>query len=106
MPTSYSPDPVSPGLYAFSDQNLVQIISKTQTALEEMSRVNTLVTSQTDTLVGVNRSDSGRLLSQHLNTWTTDFHICVNNLHDLNQKAAGLRQVNLGAAATSTSQAR
>lgn len=105
-PPQYAPAQAVGGVYSFSDANLLQIINKTQNAIDEMNRVNGLVQSHTDALVDANRSDSGQLLSQHLGTWTTDFNICVNNLHDLNQKAIGLRQVNASAADTSTSQAR
>jgi hypothetical protein len=85
------------GVYAFSDPDLSDIINKTQSAIDEMNTLNNLVQSHTEDLGTANQSDSGDILKTHLNTWTTDFHTCVNNLTDLNQKAQNLRQVNISA---------
>jgi hypothetical protein len=92
--------------YHFSDQDLQQIITKTQNAITEMNTVNNTVQAHTDSLVDANRSDSGQILSTHLTTWTTDFNTCVNNLSDLNQKATALLQVNRSTGIDTTSQAR
>jgi hypothetical protein len=59
-----------------------------------MNTVNNMVQSHTDALVDANRSDSGQILSNHLATWNSDFHTCVNNLTELNNKAQALLNVN------------
>jgi hypothetical protein len=96
----------SPSAYAFSDPDLVQIITRTQDALSEMTQLNNTVQSHTEALGDANRSDSGQLIQGHLATWTTDFNNCVNSLHDLNQKASALRQVNVSTAGTTAAQAK
>jgi uncharacterized protein YukE len=80
--------------YYYSAQDLRSIIQKTSDAVNEMNTVNNMVQSQTDALVDANRSDSGQILSNHLATWNTDFHTCVNNLTELNNKAQALLNVN------------
>jgi hypothetical protein len=80
--------------YFYSAPDLRSIITKTSDAINEMNTVNNMVQSHTDALVDANRSDSGQILSQHLNTWNTDFHTCVNNLTELNNKAQALLNVN------------
>jgi hypothetical protein len=95
-----------PSSYHFSDADLQQIITKTQDAINEMNTVNQTVQSHTDALVDANRSDSGQILSGHLATWNTDFHACVNNLTDINQKATALLQVNRSTGVDTTTQAR
>jgi uncharacterized alpha-E superfamily protein len=84
-----------PASYSFSAQDLRQIINKTNDAISEMNTVNNMVQSHTDALVDANRSDSGQILSQHLATWNADFHTCVNNLTDLNNKAQALLNINI-----------
>jgi hypothetical protein len=71
-----------------------------------MNTVNNMVQSHTDSLVDANRSDSGQILSQHLTTWNTDFHTCVNNLTELNNKAQALLQINLSTDSNTTSMAK
>ncbi|MDN3359700.1 hypothetical protein [Actinomadura sp. DC4] len=95
-----------PSTFHFSDPDLVQIITKTQDAINEMNQLNNQVQSHTDALTSANRSDSGQLLSGHLGTWMTDFNNCVHNLDDLNHKATALRQVNVTTGATATGQAK
>lgn len=95
-----------PSSYHFVDADLQQIITKTQDAINEMNTVNQTVQSHTDALVDANRSDSGQILSGHLATWNTDFHACVNNLTDINQKATALLQVNRSTGVDTTTQAR
>jgi hypothetical protein len=95
-----------PSTYHFSNEDLTQIINKTQSAINEMNTVNSTVLAHTDSLVDANRSDSGTILSGHLTTWTTDFNKCVNNLSDLNQKATALRQVNISTDTNSTGQSK
>jgi hypothetical protein len=85
----------NPSMYAFSDPDLVQIITKTQDAINEMNQLNSAVQSHTDALGTANRSNSGQLLQGHLGTWMADFNNCVNNLNELNHKASALRQVNV-----------
>jgi hypothetical protein len=80
--------------YYYSAQDLRSIIQKTGDAINEMNTVNNMVQSHTDALVDANRSDSGQILSNHLATWNTDFHTCVNNLTDLNTKVQALLNVN------------
>ena len=80
--------------YYYSAQDLRSIIQKTSDAVNEMNTVNNMVQSHTDALVDANRSDSGQILSNHLATWNTDFHTCVNNLTELNNKAQALLNVN------------
>jgi hypothetical protein len=95
-----------PSTYHFDDADLQQIINKTQDAISEMNTVNSTVQAHTDSLVDANRSDSGQILSSHLATWTADFHTCVNNLTDLNQKAQALLQVNRSTDTTATGSAK
>ncbi|MDN3359230.1 hypothetical protein [Actinomadura sp. DC4] len=95
-----------PSTYHFSDADLQQIITKTSEAVNEMNTVNQTVQSHTDALVDANRSDSGQILSGHLATWNTDFHACVNNLNDLNQKATALLQVNRNTSTETTAGAK
>jgi hypothetical protein len=95
-----------PSTYHFSDSDLAQIITKTQDAVNEMNQVNTQVQAHTDALVDANRSDSGQILSSHLSTWNTDFHACVNNLNDLNQKAQALRHINTSTGSGATGAAK
>jgi hypothetical protein len=97
MPTSST--------YAFSNDQLTQIITRTADAIGEMNQLNSLVQSHSDMLGSVNRSDSGGILQNHLMTWTQDFHTVVNNLTDLNQKAINLRNVNINASQNSTATA-
>jgi hypothetical protein len=95
-----------PSSYSFTAQDLRQIINKTSDAISEMNTVNNMVQSHTDSLVDANRSDSGQILSQHLTTWNTDFHTCVNNLTELNNKAQALLQINLSTDSSTTSMAK
>ncbi|MGI5229459.1 hypothetical protein [Actinoallomurus sp. CA-142502] len=83
------------GSYYYESQDLRNIIDKTNNAVSELNTVNSMVQSHTDALVDANRSDSGQILSSHLATWNTDFHTCVSNLNDLNQKAQALLNINL-----------
>ena len=80
--------------YYYSAPDLRSIITKTNDAISEMNTVNNMVQSHTDALVDANRSDSGQILSNHLATWNSDFHTCVNNLTELNNKAQALLNVN------------
>jgi L-ribulose-5-phosphate 3-epimerase UlaE len=80
--------------YFYSAPDLRSIITKTNDAISEMNTVNNMVQSHTDALVDANRSDSGQILSQHLATWNSDFHTCVNNLTELNNKAQALLNIN------------
>jgi hypothetical protein len=105
MPTGQFGD-FDPSSYHFSPEDLQSIITQTGDAVSEMNTVNSIVQSHTDALVDANRSDSGQILSTHLATWTSDFHTCVNNLNDLNQKAIALRQVNTSTSTTTTTQAK
>jgi hypothetical protein len=102
MPTTQS----SPSTYLFSDPDLIQIITKTQDAINEMGQLNNTVQSHTEALGAANVSDSGRILQQHLGAWTTDFNNCVNSLNDLNHKAQALRQINVNTTDTATGQAQ
>jgi hypothetical protein len=92
--------------YFYSAPDLRSIIDKTNDAISEMGVVNSMVQSHTDALGDANRSDSGRILSQHLATWNQDFHTCVNNLTELNHKAQGLLQINLSTDSNSTENAK
>jgi hypothetical protein len=83
-----------PSTYHFESSALQQIILKTEDAINEMNTVNSMVQSHTDALFDANSSDSGQILSQHLNTWNGDFHTCVNNLTDLNTKVQNLLKTN------------
>jgi hypothetical protein len=98
--------PTGSATYYCSDQDLQQIISKTEAAINEMNTVNNTVQSHTDSLVDANRSDSGHILSGHLTAWNSDFHACVNNLTNLNHKAQSLLQINRGTDANATGSAR
>lgn len=91
--------------YAFSNEQLTQIINQTSEAIGEMNQLNSMVQSHSDMLGSVNQSDSGGILQGKLMTWTQDFHTVVNNLTDLNQKAIGLRNVNVSASQNSTAAA-
>jgi DNA integrity scanning protein DisA with diadenylate cyclase activity len=91
--------------YAFNEADLHNIVDKTQSAIDELNTVNGIVQMHTEDLGTANQSDSGDILQDHLNTWTTDFHTCVNNLSDLNGKAQGLLQVNVDVATGSRDQA-
>jgi hypothetical protein len=92
--------------YAFSEADLHNIVNKTQSAIDEMNTVNNIVQAHTEDLGTANQSDSGNILQQHLNTWTSDFHNVVNNLSDLNTKAQGLLKVNVDVATGARGQAK
>ncbi|MEV0406060.1 hypothetical protein [Actinoallomurus sp. NPDC050550] len=95
-----------PGSYHFSDPDLLAIINKTSDAINEMNQLNNTVMSHTELLGDANRSDSGRVLTQHITTWTSDFHKVVGNLEGLNTRAQGLLQVNRTTDTTATHGAR
>jgi hypothetical protein len=93
-------------VYAYSDPQLTQIISKTTEAIGEMNRMNGIVQSHAGDLGTANRSDSGQILVQNLGTWTTDFNTVVNNLQSLNEKATAILQHNRSAQTNATEWAR
>ncbi|MDN3359673.1 hypothetical protein [Actinomadura sp. DC4] len=95
-----------PSSYHFSGQDLRTIINKTNDAISEMNTVNNMVQGHTDSLVDANRSDSGQILSQHLTTWNSDFHTCVSNLTELNNKAQALLQINISTSNNTTDMAK
>jgi hypothetical protein len=82
------------GQYHYTDSQLNQIISKTQSALDEMQRVGSMVGSQSDALPNANRSDSGTIMKGHLDDWSADYQTVINNLTALNEKARHLLNVN------------
>jgi hypothetical protein len=96
----------SGGAYYYESQDLRTIIDKTNNAISEMNTVNNMVQSHTDALVDANRSDSGQILSSHLATWNSDFNTCVNNLHDLNDKAQALLNINISTDSNASGQAK
>jgi hypothetical protein len=92
--------------YYYDSPHLQLIINQTNVAIDELDRLNGMVQSNSDALGDANKSDSGRIMTQHLAEWTTDFGVCRSNLKDLNDKAQHLLSINQNTDANSTGQAK
>jgi hypothetical protein len=92
--------------YGMQDSHLQQIISKTQNALDAMAQLQSAVSAQSQALPQANKSDSGQILGNNLDTWTGHHATCTQNLTALNEKASGLLRTNRNAEEQGTAQAQ
>ncbi len=80
--------------YGMDDAQLASIITATNDALGRMNGVNQTVTSEAGYYISVNNSDSGRIMQNNLNDWSSKFGKITGDLDQLNFKVAKLRQNN------------
>jgi hypothetical protein len=92
--------------YGMQDSHLQQIITKTQNALDAMAQLQSAVAQHGQALPQANRSDSGQILGNHIDTWTGHHATCTQNLAALNEKASALLRTNRNAEEQGTQQAQ
>lgn len=92
--------------YGMQDSHLQQIITKTQNALDAMDHLQSAVTAHSQELPVANKSDSGQIIGNHLDTWTGHHATCKANLVALNEKANALLRTNRNAEEQGTAQAQ
>ncbi len=85
-----------PVQYGMDDPQLKRIIDATTDALGRMNSVNQTVTGEAQYYIGVNNSQSGRVMQESLSQWSEKFGKIVGDLDQLNYKVAALRANNTG----------
>jgi hypothetical protein len=89
--------------YGMNDDQLVQIINHTSNACQQIKQVESIVTAQVNPYRVANNSQSGKLVGETLDEWTSECAQIEAALDQLNQKVAAMRQVNRSAEENTTS---